>query len=94
MLKQTTAWAWSLRNSTTRGSPRSICKRPWLRVREYPEALNNLGVLYLRTHRAEEAEKSFRESIRVAPSFDQSYLNLARLYTIEGDSSKSARGAS
>jgi Flp pilus assembly protein TadD len=54
----------------------------------YPEALNNLGILYLRTHRAEDAEKSFKESIRVAPAFDQSYLNLARLYAIEGDAPK------
>jgi Flp pilus assembly protein TadD len=42
----------------------------------------------LRTQRREEAEKSFKESIRVAPAFDQSYLNLARLYALEGDASK------
>jgi Tfp pilus assembly protein PilF len=41
--------------------------------------------LYLRTQRPQEAEKSFQESIRVAPAFDQSYLNLARLYSMEGD---------
>ena len=51
-------------------------------------AYNNLGVLYLRTQRPQEAEKSFRESIRVAPAFDQSYLNLARLYALEGDTPK------
>jgi Flp pilus assembly protein TadD len=45
-------------------------------------------VLYLRTRRPEEAEKSFQESIRVAPEFEQSYLNLARLYAIEGDTAK------
>jgi Flp pilus assembly protein TadD len=54
----------------------------------YPEALNNLGILYLRTQRRDVAESSFRESIRVAPSFDQAYLNLARLYAIEGDTQK------
>ena len=46
----------------------------------YPEALNNLGVLYLRTGRRDEAVASFEECIRVAPAFDQSYLNLARVY--------------
>jgi Flp pilus assembly protein TadD len=51
----------------------------------YPEALNNLGILYLRTGRPEEAKKSFAESIRVAPEFEQSYLNLARVYAIEGN---------
>ena len=50
----------------------------------YPEALNNLGILYLRTQRRDEAVASFEECIRVAPGFDQSYLNLARVYVIEG----------
>jgi Flp pilus assembly protein TadD len=49
----------------------------------YPEALNNLGVLYLRTHRRDQAVARFEECIRVAPGFDQSYLNLARVYSIE-----------
>jgi Flp pilus assembly protein TadD len=50
----------------------------------YPEALNNLGVLYLRTRRRDEAVASFEECIRLAPQFDQSYLNLARVYALEG----------
>ena len=49
----------------------------------YPEAMNNLGVLYLRTGRRDEGVKMFDECIRVAPSFDQSYLNLARVYALE-----------
>ena len=43
-----------------------------------------LGVLYLRTGRRDEAVASFEECIRVAPAFDQSYLNLARVYALEG----------
>ena len=58
---------------------------------DYPEALNNLGVLYLRTGRRDEAVASFEQCIRVAPAFDQSYLNLARVYAIEGATDK-ARG--
>ena len=50
----------------------------------YPEALNNLGILYLRTQRRDEAVAKFEECIRVAPEFDQSYLNLARVYALEG----------
>jgi Flp pilus assembly protein TadD len=50
----------------------------------YAEALNNLGVLYLRTQRRDEAVAKFEECIRVAPGFDQSYLNLARVYSLEG----------
>jgi Flp pilus assembly protein TadD len=53
----------------------------------YPEALNNLGVLYLRTKRPEAVHR-FEESIRVAPEYDQSYLNLARVYAIEGEREK------
>jgi FimV-like protein len=54
----------------------------------YPEALNNLGVLYLRTRRTQEAIASFEQSIRVAPAYDQSYLNLARVYALLGDKDK------
>ena len=55
---------------------------------EYPEALNNLGILYLRTQRRDQAVARFEECIRVAPTFDQSYLNLARVYAIEGAKEK------
>jgi Flp pilus assembly protein TadD len=54
----------------------------------YPEALNNLGILYLRTRRRDEAVSEFETCMRVAPAFDQSYLNLARVYAIEGDIDK------
>jgi FimV-like protein len=57
----------------------------------YPEALNNLGVLYLRTRRPGEAIRSFEESMRVAPEYDQAYLNLARVYVLQGEREK-ARG--
>ncbi len=52
---------------------------------DYPEALNNLGILYLRTQRRDEAVASFEKAIEVAPDFDQPYLNLARVHVIEGD---------
>jgi tetratricopeptide (TPR) repeat protein len=41
-------------------------------------------VLYLVTHRRDEAVGSFEQCIRVAPAFDQAYLNLARVYALEG----------
>jgi Flp pilus assembly protein TadD len=50
----------------------------------YPEALNNLGVLYLVTERAEQAVETFKKCIAVAPAFDQAYLNLARVYALQG----------
>ena len=55
---------------------------------DYPEALNNLGVLNLHLARRDDAVKSFEECIRVAPDFDQAYLNLARVYALEGDRDK------
>ena len=54
----------------------------------YPEAMNNLGVLYLRTRRRDEAVAEFEQCIQLAPAFDQSYLNLARVYAIEGNRDK------
>jgi Flp pilus assembly protein TadD len=38
----------------------------------------------LRTRRRDDAVAKFEECISVAPSFDQSYLNLARVYSLEG----------
>jgi Flp pilus assembly protein TadD len=49
---------------------------------DYADALNNLGVLFVREHRYAEAEKRFKTCIRVAQNFDQGYLNLARLYVL------------
>jgi Tfp pilus assembly protein PilF len=34
------------------------------------------------------AEEQFKTGIRVAPEFDQSYLNLARLYAMRNDKEK------
>ena len=53
--------------------------------------MNNLGILYLRTQRPAEAERSFQESIQVAPDYEQPYVNLARMYAIQGEKAK-ARG--
>jgi Flp pilus assembly protein TadD len=62
---------------------RAIDLRP-----EYPEALNNLGVLLVRSQQYGEAEARFQACIRVAPNFDQAYLNLARLYVTLNDKAK------
>ncbi len=62
---------------------RALQSRP-----DYPEALNNLGILYLRTERRDQAVASFEQCIRVAAAFDQCYLNLARVYSLEGTPKK------
>jgi tetratricopeptide (TPR) repeat protein len=62
-----------------------------LRLRpEYPEALNNLGVLYLRTKRIDSGVKAFETCIRVASSFDQAYINLAKVYALKGQVEQAA----
>jgi Flp pilus assembly protein TadD len=55
---------------------------------DYPDALNNLGVLFVREQRYPEAEQRFKTCIQVAPNFDQAYMNLARLYVILNDKEK------
>ena len=55
---------------------------------DYPDALNNLGVLFVREQRYPEAEQRFKTCIQVAPNFDQAYMNLARLYVILNDREK------
>jgi tetratricopeptide (TPR) repeat protein len=49
---------------------------------DYADAINNIGVLLVRQQRYAEAEDKFKICIRVAPNFDQAYLNLARLYVV------------
>ena len=49
----------------------------------YPEALNNLGIIFIRKQDYARAEEEFKSGIRVSPRFDQSYLNLARLYEMQ-----------
>jgi FimV-like protein len=51
-------------------------------------ALNNLGVLYRRTGKLEEAVAAFEQCIRAAPGLDQPYLNLAAIYIATGDREK------
>ena len=62
---------------------KSVSLRP-----DYPDALNNLGVLLVQAQRYPEAEQKFKTCIQVAPNFDQAYLNLARLYVVIKDKEK------
>jgi Flp pilus assembly protein TadD len=55
---------------------------------DYPDALNNLGVLFVRQENYSEAKEKFETCIRVAPNYDQAYLNLARLYVVLNDKAK------
>ena len=56
---------------------RALVLRP-----DYAEALNNLGILLVRQAHYSEAKQQFETCIQVAPSFDQAYLNLAKLYVV------------
>ena len=88
ILKSTTAWACSTPSRTScRAQPSYLQKAIELRP-DYPEALNNLGVLFVREQDYAKAEEQFKSCIRVVPSFDQSYLNLARLYVMRNDKAK------
>ncbi len=76
-------WVWySRKRMTPRGASDLLLQALKLRP-GYPEALNNLGILYLRTQRRNQAVATFEECIRLAPAFEQAYLNLARVYAIE-----------
>ena len=54
----------------------------------YAEARNNLGIVFVRQQDFSRAEEQFKSGIRAAPNFDQSYLNLARLYAMRSDKEK------
>ena len=57
----------------------------------YPEALNNLGIVFVRLQDNVHAEDQFKTGIRLAPDNDQAYLNLARLYAMENDKEKATQ---
>ena len=83
ILTRTTVWEWSMRRLMTPPRLTNFYSARSKRGRIFPEALNNLGILYLLTQRRDQAVASFEQCIRVAPTFDQAYLNLARVYAIE-----------
>jgi tetratricopeptide (TPR) repeat protein len=55
----------------------------------YVDALNNLGVLYIRDKDYTAARRSFEKAIKLQPRYVDSYYNLACLYAIEGDERQS-----
>ena len=55
----------------------------------YVDALNNLGVVYIRDKDYTAARKSFERAIQLQPGYVDSYYNLACLYAIEGDERQS-----
>lgn len=54
----------------------------------YPEAINNLGIVYVRLQQPDLAEQQFKTGIERAPDNEQSYLNLARLYAMQGNKAR------
>ncbi len=89
--RQTTAWACSTRSKISYPRAADFLQKAAQLRPDYPEALNNLGVLYVREQEYAKAEEQFKSCIRVNPKFDQAYLNLARLYVMQNDKEK-ARG--
>lgn len=56
------------------------------------EALrNNLGCLYVRENRLEEATETFREALRQNPNLPQAHYNLALIYYTQGDYQAASR---
>lgn len=55
-----------------------------------PEAWLNLGNLRLRTGDLEQAEKDYRQALKLAPEFGAGYLNLADLYRYQGRETEAA----
>lgn len=51
----------------------------------YIEALNNLGIIYIRENDFDAAEDCLKKAVRLNQSYVESYYNLACLYAIKGD---------
>jgi len=55
----------------------------------FVDALNNLGVLYIRDKDYTAAQRSFEKAIQLQPGYVDSYYNLACLYAIKGEAGQS-----
>ncbi len=56
---------------------------------DHPFALNNLGVIYMKRGGTETAEEMFRKAIDLKADYVDPYYNLACLYSLSGNISKS-----
>jgi Flp pilus assembly protein TadD len=54
----------------------------------YSEALNNLGIVFVKLQQYAKAEEQFKAGMRLVPVNDQAYLNLARLYLLQTEKAK------
>ena len=51
----------------------------------YVEALNNLGVIYIREGDFDAAKENLEKAVRLNPRHVESYYNMACLYAIKGE---------
>jgi tetratricopeptide (TPR) repeat protein len=56
---------------------------------DYVDALNNLGVIYIRDKDYTSAQKSFERAVRLRPEYVDAHYNLACLYAIKGEVTQS-----
>lgn len=54
----------------------------------YIEALNNLGIIYIRDKDFDTAKETLEKAVRLHPTYVESYYNLACLYAIKGEIDK------
>ncbi|MBN1849646.1 MAG: tetratricopeptide repeat protein [Deltaproteobacteria bacterium] len=52
---------------------------------EFPDALNDLGVLYIRTRNFDGAKECFEKVIQIEPDLVEPYYNLACLHSVKGE---------
>lgn len=55
----------------------------------YVDALNNLGVIYIRDKEYTAAQRSFERAVRLKPAYVDAHYNLACLHAIKGEVSQS-----
>jgi cytochrome c-type biogenesis protein CcmH/NrfG len=50
-----------------------------------PETYNNLGTVYFRTKKYQDAAASFKEAIKLKPDYSEAHYNLALAYVALND---------
>lgn len=81
----TIALGWLKLGAANHGDPGQIADAVASCAWADPDVLIHLGILETRLKRFDEAESTLRECIRIAPHYEDAYLQLAHLYVLQGN---------
>ncbi len=81
-------WGWRLQSKAAAAEAQRYFEQAITLRRDYADAVNNLGVLFMQQGKANDAIAAWTYGIKVTPDEDILYLNLGRAYVGLGQTEK------